>query len=152
MRRSIFIALALTISVSALHAQAGDPPSRAARISALTGQASLQPSGATDWSEAALNYTVTTGDRLYVNAGSRLELEIGSMSVRIGDLSDVTVTNLTDGFLQLGVQQGTVRLSVYRLPRGDSIEVDTPNGAVMVGAPGSYMIDLPDNNDFTVVS
>jgi hypothetical protein len=146
------IALALTISVSALHAQAGDPPSRAARISALTGKASLQPSGATDWSEAALNYTVTTGDRIYTGAGSRLELEIGSMSVRMADNSDVTVTNLTDGFMQLGLELGTVRLSVYRLPRGDSIEVDTPNGAVMVTAPGSYVIDIPDNNDFTTVT
>ena len=146
------IALALTISVSALHAQAGDPPSRAARISALTGQASLQLSGASDWSEAALNYTVTTGDRIYTGAGSRLELEIGSMTARIGDNSDVTVTNLSDGFLQLGVEQGTLRLSVYRLPPGDSIEVDTPNGAVMVTAPGSYLIDIPDNDNFTIVS
>ena len=146
------IALALTISVSALHAQAGDPPSRAARISALTGQASLQPAGATDWSEAALNYTVTTGDRIYTGAGSRIELEVGPMSVRIGDNSDVTVTNLTDGFMQLGVEQGTLRLSVYRLPRGDSIEVDTPNGAVMVTTPGSYLIDIPDNDNFTIVS
>jgi len=146
------LALALTISVSALHAQGGDPPARAARISALTGQASLQPAGATDWSEAALNYTVTTGDRIYTNAGSRLELEIGSMSVRLADNSDVTVTNLSDGFMQLGIAQGTVRLSVYRLPRGDSIEVDTPNGAVMVTTPGSYLIDIPDNDQFTIVS
>ena len=152
MRRRTMIALALTISVSALHAQAGDPPSRAARISALTGQASLQLSGASDWSEAALNYTVTTGDRIYTGAGSRLELEIGPMTARIGDNSDVTVTNLSDGFLQLGVEQGTLRLSVYRLPRGDSIEVDTPNGAVMVTTPGSYLIDIPDNDNFTVVS
>jgi hypothetical protein len=151
-RRRILVTFALTISASALSAQQGSPPSRAARISALTGQVSLQPSGATDWGEAALNYTVTTGDRIYSAADSRLELEIGSMSVRIADLSDVTVTNLSDGFLQLGIEQGTVRLSVYRLPRGDSIEVDTPNGAVMVTTPGSYLIDIPDNDNFTVVS
>ena len=152
MRRRILVTFALTISVSALSAQTGSPPSRAARISALTGQVSLQLAGATDWSDVALNYTVTTGDRIYSAAGSRLELEIGSMSVRIADLSDVTVTNLSDGFLQLGIEQGTVRLSVYRMPRGDSIEVDTPNGAVMVTAPGSYLIDIPDNDNFTVVS
>lgn len=152
MRRRMCLSLALTISAAVLHAQTGDPPSRAARISALTGKASLQQSGATDWSEAALNYTVTTGDRIYTGAGSRLELEIGPMSVRIADNSDVTVTNLTDGFMQLGLEEGTVRLSVYRLARGDSIEVDTPNGAVIVTTPGEYYIDIPDNNVFTVVS
>jgi hypothetical protein len=146
------IACALAISASALHAQWASPPSRVARISALVGEASLQPSGATDWSEAALNYTVTTGDRIYTAQGSRIELEIGPMSVRIADNSDVTVTNLTDGFMQLGVAQGTLRLSVYRLPRGDSIEVDTPNGAVIVTTPGEYRIDIPDNTNYTVVS
>ena len=52
MRHLTFIACALTLSASAVHAQYGDPPSRVARISALVGQASLQPSGANDWSEA----------------------------------------------------------------------------------------------------
>ncbi len=152
MRNLTFIACALTLSASALHAQYGDPPSRVARISALVGQASLQPADANDWSEAALNYTVTTGDRLYTARGSRLELEIGPMSLRISENADVTVTNLTDGFLQLGVAQGTLRLSVYRLLRGDSIEVDTPNGAVMVMSPGEYLIDAPENDRFTIVS
>jgi hypothetical protein len=146
------VTLALTLSASALHAQAGDPPSRAARISALTGSASLQPAGATEWSDAALNYTVTTGDRIYTPAGGRMELEIGPMSVRISENADVTVTNLTDGFMQLGVEQGTVRLSVYRLARGDSIEVDTPNGAVMISAPGDYRVDVPDDDRFSTVS
>jgi hypothetical protein len=146
------IACALTLSVFALHAQSGGPPSRVARISALVGQASLQPSDANEWSEAALNYTVTTGDRLYTSKGSRVELEIGPMSLRISENADVTVTNLTDGFLQLGVAQGTLRLSVYRLARGDSIEVDTPNGAVIVTTPGEYRIDVPENDRFTIVS
>ena len=152
MRRCTICFLALTLVVSTLHAQAGDPPSRAARISALTGTASLQPAGATDWSDAALNYTVTTGDRIYTPAGGRMELEIGPMSVRLSENADVTVTNLTDGFMQLGVQQGTVRLSVYRLARGDSIEIDTPNGAVMVGGVGEYRVDVPEDDRFTTVS
>ncbi len=151
-RRCTMLILALTLSALALHAQAGDPPSRAARISALTGTASLQPAGATDWSDAALNYTVTTGDRIYTPAGGRMELEIGPMSVRLSENADVTVTNLTDGFMQLGVEQGTVRLSVYRLARGDSIEIDTPNGAVMVGAVGEYRVDVPADNVFSTVS
>ena len=146
------VALGLAIIASTLAAQTGDPPSRAARISALTGSASLQPAGATDWSDAALNYTVTTGDRIYTPAGGRVELEIGPMSVRVSENADVTVTNLTDGFLQLGVEQGTVRLSVYRLARGDSIEIDTPNGAVMVTTPGEYRVDIPEDDRFTTVS
>jgi len=138
--------------VAVLHAQSSGPPSRVARISALVGQASLQPSGSNEWSEAGLNYTVTTGDRLYTAQGSRAELEIGRMSIRISEEADITVTDLSDDFVQLGVAQGTLRLSVYRLLRGDSIEVDTPNGSLFVTAPGEYRIDVPYDNRFTVVS
>ncbi len=152
MRSLTSLACALTLSASVLHSQSGDPPSRVARISALMGQASLQPSGASDWSDAALNYTVTTGDRLYTGQGSRIELEIGPMTVRVAEYSDVTITDLSDGFMQLGVAQGTLRLTVYRLPRGDSIEVDTPNGSVIVTTPGEYLIDVPENDRFTIAS
>src|SRR4051794_17561761 len=115
MRTLLSITCALTLSVAVLHAQSGAPPSRVARISALVGQASLQPSGSSEWSEAGLNYTITTGDRLYTAQGSRAELEIGRMSLRISEDADITVTDLSDDFVQLGVAQGTVRLSVYRL-------------------------------------
>jgi hypothetical protein len=152
MRHLTLTASALTMFVSALHAQSSGPPSRVARISALVGQASLQPSGSNEWSEAGLNYTVTTGDRLYTPRGSRIELEVGRMSMRISESADVTVTDLADDFVQVGVAQGTLRLSVYRLLRGDSIEVDTPNGSLFVTSPGEYRIDVPENDRFTVVS
>src|SRR5437870_10131594 len=58
-------------------ADADDPPARVARISYLKGSVSLQVSGDTGWSEATLNYPVTTGDRLYTDQDSRAELQVG---------------------------------------------------------------------------
>ena len=152
MRRLVSIALVWAASAAGLQAQANDPPSRVARISALQGQASLQSAGSTAWSEAALNYTVTTGDRVITEGNGRAELEIGPMTVRIAGNSDVTVTNLADRFLQLGVEQGTMRLSVYRIVAGDSIEIDTPNGALIVTTPGEYRVDIADDDSHTLVS
>lgn len=152
MRHYATLAIALAASVSLLHAQSGDPPSRVARISVRAGQASLQPSGASEWGDASLNGIVTTGDRLVTGADGQAELEIGPMSVRIAEGSDVTVTNLADRYLQLGLEQGTLRLSVYRLSAGDSIEVDTPNGALMVTTPGEYRFEIADDDSHTTVS
>jgi hypothetical protein len=118
----------------------GDPPSRVARLSSMQGNVSFQAAGAADWGVAALNSSVTTGDRLVADDGSRAELEIGPAAIRIGSSTDVTVTNLTDGLIQLGVPAGTLRVSVYRMNPGDTIEVDTPNGAIGVLAPGNYRI------------
>jgi hypothetical protein len=142
----------ILLPLSTLQAQAGNPPSRVGRIGALVGSVSFQPAGATDWSDATLNYTVTTGDRLYSGPGGRAELEVGPMALRLSENADLTLTNLTDHFMQVGAAQGTFRLSVYRLPPGDSIEVDTPNGAVVVSAVGQYRFDVPQNDGFTLVS
>src|SRR5579859_7412218 len=101
---------------------AQDPPGRAGRLSYVGGSVSLQPAGETQWSAALLNYTITTGDRLYTDQGARADLEVGGSAVRMSNATDVTVTNLTDSILQLGLAQGTIRVSVYQMQDGDSIE------------------------------
>jgi hypothetical protein len=131
---------------------AGDPPSRVARLSSIQGGVSFQASGSAEWGVATLNSSITTGDRLVADDGARAELEIGPLAVRFGSSTDVTVTNLTDGMLQLGVPAGSVRLSVYRMNVGDTVEVDTPNGAVSVLAAGNYLISTNAAGSQTIVS
>jgi hypothetical protein len=145
-----------TVVVRPLDSQApagtDDPPSRVARLSSIQGNVSLQTSGSSDWAVATVNSSITSGDRLVADDGSRAELEIGPLAVRLGSSTDVTVTNLTDGLLQLGVPAGTLRLSVYRMSAGDTIEVDTPNGAVSVRSPGNYRIATNGAGTQTIVS
>ena len=131
---------------------ATDPPSRVARISYLDGTVSFQPSGDTAWSDATLNYTATTGDRLYTDQNARAELQVGAFSLRLSDATDLTVTNLTDQFMQLGLAQGTLILRVYQLSAGDSVEVDTPNGALTLVDSGEYRIDVSALDSTTTIA
>jgi len=73
-----------------------NPPARAARISYLKGKVSFQPAGTDQWSEATLNFTVTTEDRLFTDKGARAELEVGPYTVRLAEQTDLIVTNLND--------------------------------------------------------
>ncbi len=132
--------------------ESGDAPSRVARLSAVQGTVSLLPAGVSDWSLAPINYSITTGDRLFTAQDARAELEVGPFTVRLADSTDLTVTALGDHYAQFGLSQGTMRVSVYRLLAGDTIEVDTPNGAFVVRAPGTYRIEIPLNTDYTLVS
>jgi len=124
----------------------GDPPTRVARLSYARGSVSLQPSGENQWSQASVNYTVTTGDRIYTDQGSRAELEMGPYAVRLSETTDLTMANLNDQTMQLGLAQGTIRVSVLRLPPGNTVEIDTPNGALTVLGPGAYRVDTVPNN------
>src|SRR5271169_5360020 len=124
----------------------GNPPGRAARLSYKSGNVTLQPSGETDWSQVDLNYTVTSGDRLYTDQGARAELEVGSFAVRMSDATDLTMANLNDQLMQLGIGQGSVRVSIYNMPSGNTVEIDTPNGALTAQGAGSYRVDVDPNN------
>ena len=134
------------------NAPAENPPARVARVSYLKGNTSFLRAGLEQWSTATLNFPVTTGDRTYTDKNASAELEVGSYAVRLASATDLTVTNLNDQIMQLGLEQGTLRVSVYELPAGNSVEVDTPNGAVTVQGQGTYRIDTDPDGSHTVVS
>jgi hypothetical protein len=125
----------------ALMAQDEDPPSAVARIGYMQGAVSLQPSGEGDWSDAPPNYPLISGDRLYTDQGARAIIQNGSSDVRLWGQTDVTLTNLTDQYEQIGLAQGSVRVRVFALNPDNTIEVDTPNGAVIIQQPGDYRIN-----------
>jgi hypothetical protein len=129
-----------------------NPPARAARISYLKGNVSFLRAGLDQWSEAALNFTVTTGDRLYTEMNSWAELEAGPYTVRVSHNTDLTVTNLTDQTMRLGSEQGAVRISVYELAADNTVEVDTPNGAVNLLRAGNYRVDVDADGEHSFVT
>jgi hypothetical protein len=129
-----------------------NPPSRVARVSYLKGRVLFQPAGRDQWSEATINFTVTTGDRLYTDQGARAELEVGPYTVRLAERTDLIVTNLNDEVMQLGLEGGTIRLSVYELSSGNTVEVDTPHAALTVLAPGTYRADAEPDENRTLVA
>jgi hypothetical protein len=149
---SLFSLLAGILPAQDAYREAGDPSARVARISYLTGTVSFQPSGDTAWSLATTNYPMTTGDRLYADRGARAELQVGPLALRVSEATDLTVTSLTDQFTQIGLPQGTLRISVYDLAPGDSIEIDTPRGALALLAVGEYRIDAPPDDSPMLVA
>jgi len=131
---------------------ADNPPSRVARVSYLKGSVSFLRAGLDQWSQAALNFPATTGDRIYSDHGAMAELEVGPYAVRLSDATDLTITNLNDQIMQLALEQGTLRISVYQLPSDNTVEVDTPNGAIMLRGAGKYRVDADPSVNRTLVS
>ncbi|MGN6649947.1 DUF6600 domain-containing protein, partial [Trinickia sp.] len=131
--------------------QSGDPPGRVARLNYMAGAVTTEPAGASDWSYAALNRPLTTGDQLWNDANARSELHIGSTAVRLGSSTSLDVMNLDDTNAQLKVAQGTLSTRVREVPSGTSYEIDTPNVALGVTRPGDYRVDVaPDGSTTTV--
>jgi hypothetical protein len=133
--------------------QAGeDPPSRAARLSFLSGTVSFQPGGVEDWVPAALNRPLTTGDRLWTEAGSRAELNLGTAALRLNGRTNFTFLNLDDGITQVQLSTGTLSVRLRRLDEGETFEIDTPQIAFSLQRPGEYRIDVNEQGDVTLVT
>jgi len=137
-----------------------DPPSQVARISLLSGNVSVEPASVDEFTAAETNYPLTTGDRVYADAGATAELQTDALAVRLGQQTDLTVTAMTDTLAQLGLASGSVHLRSYGINGGingsidanSTVELDTPNVAVTVLQPGDVRVDVDPVGDTTTVT
>jgi hypothetical protein len=128
-----------------------DPPGRVARLGYVSGQVSFSPAGEDDWAQAVINRPITVGDRLWADAGSRAELQVGGAMVRLNDSTAVSVLNLDDDITQLQLTEGSLNVRVRRLEPNQYVEVDTPNLAFTLRQPGAYRIDVDPDGTNTVI-
>lgn len=129
-----------------------DPPSRAARLQFTTGSVSVQPQGTGDWVTGEINRPLTNSDNIWADKDSRAEISIGSGIARIGSESSLTITNISDNFVQLQLHQGALILHVRHLNDGEKYEVDTPNQAFTALQPGDYRFDVDSDGDKTIIT
>jgi hypothetical protein len=129
-----------------------DPPSRAARLSFVSGTVSFQPGSVDDWVPATLNRPMTTGDRLWTEAGARAEMHIGSAALRLNGRGNFAFLNLDDRAAQIQLSLGTLSVRVRRLADDETFEIDTPQLALSLLRPGEYRVQVNEAGDATVVS
>ena len=119
-----------------------DPPARVGRLSFISGSVSFSPAGEQEWVEARVNRPLIAGDRLWVDSGSRAELQVGTSALRMGPNTSVTLLNLDDRVVQVQLAQGALNIRVRRFGSADVVEIDTPNLAYSITQPGQYRVDV----------
>jgi hypothetical protein len=144
-------AFAQVPSPTAPAGSAGDPPGRVARLNYFSGTVTMEPAGATDWSYVVLNRPLTTGDQLWADSQARAELHAGSTALWLDQQTSLDIVDLDDNTTQLKVTQGTLSARVRSLAAGQSVELDTPNVALVAGGAALFRIDVaPDGSATTV--
>ncbi len=141
----------LTLCAWTARADDTDPPGRVARLSEAQGSVSLQPAGVQEWTAATVNRPLTTGDRLWSDASSRAELDMGAAVVRLGAMTGFSFLNLDDNSAQIQLTAGTLIVRVREMRAGDNYEIDTPNLAVTLQQAGEYRFEVSEEGDATVV-
>jgi len=132
--------------------QPDDPSARVARLNFAYGNVSFQPAGESDWVSAVVNRPLTSGDSLWVDAGARAELHVGSTAIRLGPNTGVTLLEVSDRIVQVRVAQGSMIITARHVDDDDLIEADAPNLAFSLLAPGEYRVDVSADGTETATS
>ena len=117
----LLLALLSPIGLAAQYQdQDQDPPTRVARLSFLGGSVSLRPGGIDDWTDATINYPLTTGDELWTDADGRTEITLGPTAIRLAPRSAFGFLALDDYTTQIRLSEGSLQVRLRDL---DSDEV-----------------------------
>ena len=143
--------LALGAALSARAQPAGDPPSRAARLSEVEGPVWLYTSESDEWVPVARNRPLTTGDRIATDNGARAEITLGSTTLRLDAATEVEIARLDDTRFNLRLRGGSVAARLRNPQSLGEFEVVTDEGRFRVQAVGRYRFDRFDQtSDVTV--
>src|SRR2546429_9094122 len=129
-----------------------DPPSRVGRLSFVSGSVSFRPGDVDDWVAATVNYPLHDGDHLWTDSDARAEITVGSIAFRLASQSAFGFLALDDRTVQVRLSQGSLNVRVRDLDDDESLEIDTPNGAVSLLRSGVYRVDVDTTGDTTSVT
>src|SRR5256886_2203844 len=129
-----------------------DPPSRVGRLSYLSGPVSFRPGDVDDWTDATINYPLHNGDHLWTDSDARAEITVGSSAFRLAPQSAFGFLALDDRTVQVRLSQGSLNVRVRDLDDDETLEIDTPSGAVSLLRSGVYRVDVDTTGDPTSVT
>jgi len=136
--------------LAATPSRAQEPPPSLGRLFHLMGQVSVQPNGSDDWAQAENNMVIGPGDRIVSVGDGNGVLQIAEARAYFSPNADVTLVNIDQNGVELGVAHGVVVIFSDGFPGGMSLSVSTPNGAVRAMAHATFRIDIhPDSTVFT---
>src|SRR6266566_3524187 len=149
---AVMLAFLPSSPVSPPPAGLADPPTRVGRLSYAAGAVSLRPGGEDDWADATLNYPLSTGDHLWTDDDGRAEVTLGSTAIRLARYTAFGFLTLDDDAVQVRLSQGSLQVRLRNLEEDDSFEIDTPNGAISLLRPGTYVVDVDPTGDTTILT
>jgi hypothetical protein len=124
-----------------------DPPGRVGRIAELSGNVWLYDDEQAEWIQARRNRPVTEGDRLSAERGARVEVQVGSATLRLDGGSEAEFAQLDDDRVHVRLHGGTLAL---RARGGRDVEITrdiailVPEGRFEPLRGGRYRIDVSE--------
>ena len=151
---ALFFTLGIFLGTSRSASAQEDPPTRVARLNYIEGSVSYQPGGdeEQEWVAADPNRPLTTGDNLWSDETSRGEIAHRQhLHPSSAQQTGISFLNLDDNTIQIQLTQGAIEVHVRHYNTDNAYEIDTPNLAFTIYAPGKYRIQTDPDGYSTMI-
>lgn len=125
-----------------------DPPGRAGRIAELRGEVQYFDEQEGQWAPVVRNRPVTSGDRFYTEGSGRLEIRVGSTTLRLGPDSELEVLRLDDERLRFQLHSGSLAVRVRSRDKADELQLVTDEARFQPLRSGHYRLDRTDDTSY----
>ena len=153
-RRSVLMATVFGTGVigitGVVHAQTqSDPPARVGRLAFAEGTVSFHDAQDANWTPAAVNESLTSGDSLWTEPNARSEVSIAGTRVRLDQSTQLDMLQIDDSQTRLQLDQGRLDIKTFTMDTSQPYEIVTPRGTVKLEAQGDYYIESGSTEDPT---
>lgn len=121
-----------------------DPPSRAARVVSVVGDAWLFDQDSREWTRLTRNQTVGEGDRVRTDDRGRVSLRVGSTTVWVDERSDLELSQLDEGQTLLQLDRGDVAVRLRSSENAAETRLRTREGTALPEREGLYRVEQLD--------
>jgi len=131
---------------------AENPPERVGWLQRINGGVSFHTADQDQWSQAAANYPVATGDALWTQPDASAQVAISTSTIGMAGGTELDVATLDPNGLQSTLPQGEIYLGLRNLAPSEAWSIQTPRGLVTFAGPGRYDVAAGDTQDPTTVT
>ena len=141
------LALTLLVAIApAAKAQSPDrdPPTRAARVVDVIGDAWLFDHESREWTRLTRNQSIGEGDRVRTDDRARVSLRSGSTTIWVDERSDLELSQLDEGQTLLQLDRGDVALRLRSPENAAETRLRTREGTAQPEREGLYRVEQLD--------
>jgi hypothetical protein len=119
-----------------------DPPVQIGRLAAVSGAVSYQANADAAASEGAVNFPLTTGNRIATPPRAHATVDIAAGRFYLDGDSAVAIGALGPGTTSVAIEKGAVILRILPGGAGQVFVIETPRGKLRADQPGYFEVEV----------
>jgi hypothetical protein len=148
----LFASLLFTLAAISQAASAQEPPTRVGRLAFTEGTVALYQDPDIGWEKAYVNSPVTSENSIWTDPGSRAEMRVSGMAVRLDETTQLDIATLDENDLRAFLGRGSVAIRVRHFDNSERLDFATPHAQFRLYGNGRYRIDVEPDREETVLT